>query len=123
MPLPTHINDREYGKFHLTDKGEISVVVTSDVEILNGSGKVTEVTINDTTWTPLPATALVGRKTISIQNQSNSEIKINYNPAQAGYVGMIIKKDGERVYNISDDVIIYAKAITGTATIAIEEAK
>lgn len=123
MPLPTHINDREYGKFHLTDKGEISVVVTSDVEILNGSGKVTEVTINDTTWTPLPATALAGRKTVAIQNQSNAEIKINYNPAQAGYVGMIIKKDGERVYNISDDVIIYAKAITGTIAIAVEEAK
>lgn len=84
-------------------------------------GKITLVTINDSTWSALPTTALTNRNAICIQNRSGQEIKINYDNTVVGYVGVVLPDKGERYYDISDSIVIYAKSSSGTANVTVEE--
>ena len=95
--------------------------VTASFSGLRSGGRVTEVQLNALTWTALPAAALLGRNALCIQNNSGTEIKINYNPAQAGYVGIVIPNSAERQYDITEEVVIYGKASAGTPTVYVEE--
>lgn len=88
---------------------------------LSAGGLVTEVSLNAVTWTALPPVALSGRNAIAVQNYSGTEIKINYSSAIVGYVGMILPTGGERSYDITDTIFVYAKASAGTPTITVEE--
>ena len=88
---------------------------------LRTGGLVTEVTLNSTTWTALPATALANRNAISLQNLSGLEVKVNYSSGVSGYVGMVLANGSERFYDITDDIVLYAKSSSGTPTINVEE--
>lgn len=127
MTLPTHIADREYQKFEETVDG---VAVRVSGSNFSGSfsptglqvgGLITEVTINSSSWTALPAVALTNRNALSIQNKSGQQIKINYDNSTVGYVGMVIEDGGERFYDIQDNIIIYAKSSTSSCTLNVEE--
>jgi hypothetical protein len=123
VSIPAHVNDREYQKFAETGEGLVAVRTADDNTILNISGIITEVVLNDTTWTALPATPLATRKTLSIQNPSNTPVKINYSNAVSGYVGMdVLTKGGERTYNIDATVFLYGKSSAGNVTVNVEEA-
>jgi len=87
---------------------------------LRNGGKITEVELNTSTWVPLPATPQTDRNALAIQNRSGVEIKINY-VTDSGEVGVIIPNNGERFYGIKDSIIMYAKAVSGTPTIIVEE--
>ena len=87
---------------------------------LNIGGKITVFTIDDTTWWPLPATALTQRNALSVQNTSGSTIKINYDNTTVGWVGVTINSGSERFYSISENVILYAKAAPASGTITIQ---
>lgn len=128
MALKDQLTDREYEKFEEVAPGVHAVRVTGTnfsgtftFSGLRNGGRVTEVTLNPTTWTALPATPLVDRNTIAIQNVSAEEIKINYNSGQAGYVGIVVSSGSERTYDITDAIIIYAKSISSVVTINVEE--
>jgi hypothetical protein len=96
---------------------------TLKVSGLNIAGRATSVSIDDATWTPLPATPLDARNAIGIQNVSGVEIKLNYDPATVGYVGVKMGIEAERYYDITDDIIIYARATpgSGAVTVMVEE--
>lgn len=100
-----------------------NVNVTGNITLqgLNIRGLMTEVTINDSTWTALPALPLVNRNAIRIQNQSGVEIKTNYDNTVVGYVGIKIAADGSDAYDIRDNIIIYAKSSGGNAIVLVEE--
>jgi len=128
MALPRNINTLEVSKFReCADDGGVVVATTlcGGVETrpsgLNIAGKITETTINSTSWSPLPATTLTDRNAISIQNVSGVEIKINYDNTVTGYVGMVIANNSERYIDVGDNIIIYAKSASGTPTLNIEE--
>lgn len=125
MALPTHLNDREYQKFVDHAAGQTAVRVAGNFSAqfsgLNVAGKVSEVTINPTTWTVLPATALTNRNAIAIQNRTGQEIKINYDPLTVGYVGIVIDDKSERFYDITDNILIYAKSKTSSCVVFVEE--
>lgn len=87
---------------------------------VNG-GKITEVTLNDTTWTALPPTPLDPRNVIAVQNGSGQTIKTNWNGSQAGFVGMVVASGFERQYEVAETVLLYAKCETGTAVVTVEE--
>jgi len=87
---------------------------------LKNAGRVQLITLSNTSWTALPATPLVDRNAISVQNNTTSEIKINYTTG-VGYVGMTIPVGGERSYDIKDTIVIYARAKTGTPIVEVEE--
>lgn len=84
------------------------------------SGLVTEITVNATTWTRVPTTDLTGRKAFSLQNYSGQTMKLNYNSATVGFVGVYLPTNSERQYD-QDDIAIYAKCTSGTATLTVEE--
>ncbi len=84
-------------------------------------GRITVVSINSTTWTALPATPLANRNAVAIQNESGGLVKVNYDSAAVGFVGMTIFDDGERQYDITDDILIYAKSASGTVNVTVEE--
>jgi hypothetical protein len=88
---------------------------------LQNGGRITEVTIDSTTWSALPAVALADRNAIGIQNPSGTEIKINYDPLVFGYVGVVIPAGGERFMDIKDNILVYAKSQSGSVTLNIEE--
>jgi hypothetical protein len=126
MTLSPALSDREYQKFEDVD-GETTVRVTqkgtSTVQWsgLRIGGKMTLVTLNASTWTALPPTPLANRNAVGVQNQSATDIKFNYDNTEPGFVGILVKNNGERYYDITDNVIIYAKAASGTPTILVEE--
>jgi len=124
MGLCKTIEDREYDKFTVNGADETCVRVCGELSVdsvSNTAGKITVFTIDSSTWSALPATALTGRKAVAIQNQSAIEIKIQYDNGVGGYVGMSVPAGGERFYNITENIIIYAKAASGTPSLAVEE--
>jgi len=121
------ISDLEREKFFLDGDNEVAVRTSATVtgtirpSGLNVGGRISEVTLNSSTWTALPATPLVNRNALAIQNVSGIEIKINYDNATVGYVGVVIADGSERAYDITDDIVIYAKSASGTPTVNVEE--
>lgn len=127
MTLPNHINDREYRKFLEVD-GEPAVRISGTnfsgafrTSGLTIGGKITEVTISDSSWTALPATALANRNAVGVQNFSGQEIKLNYDNTTVGYVGVIMRDADQRQYDIDDSILLYAKSSAGSCTIIVEE--
>jgi len=127
MPLRDNINSREYDKFCLTNSGLTAVRTCpegGDTQIsgLTKEGKITEVTLSSSGWTPLPATPLTDRNAISIQNLSGIEIKVQFvSGSTGGYVGVVVADGSERFYNITESIIIYGRATSGTPTVVVEE--
>ena len=129
MALPNALQDRENQKFTETDGGDVAVRVrgsnfsgTFTVSGLSVGGRVTEVALNAITWTALPATPLANRNAMAIQNESGIDIKLNYSSGVSGYVGVTVSgANGERQYDISDEIILYGKSASGTPTITVEE--
>jgi hypothetical protein len=127
--LPKTVEDREFGKFELDGEGKVRVRTTTEGTLtgeirpsgLTNGGKVTEVTINSATWTALPPTALTDRNALGIQNVSAQDIKINFDNGVSGFVGMVIGPGSERTYDITDQIVVYAKSSSGTITINVEE--
>jgi hypothetical protein len=129
MTLPVNLNDREQQKFEEV-AGQVTVrtkVVSGTITAayapsgLRNSGRLSFVTLNSTSWTALPATPLPDRNGISIQNQSNVEIRIQYENTDPLYRGVKLSPDAERFYDIKDTIIVYAKAASGTPEILVEE--
>lgn len=127
MSLPSHLNDREYGKFEEIGPGIWAVRVsganfsgTFTFSGLRNGGKVTEVTLYPDRWVPIPATALTDRNAMGIQNVSGEEMKVNFRD-DVGYVGMVIGAGSERTYDISDQIIVYGRSIANIIQINVEE--
>lgn len=127
MTLPNHINDREYNKFEEVS-GQPAVRVTGtnfsgsfSLTGLTVGGRISIVSIDNTTWTALPATALPNRNQLNIQNESGQNIKINYDNMTVGFVGVLIKNENERQYAIRDSIVMYAKSETSACNITVEE--
>ena len=128
VALQRNISDREYDKFVDDGSGNTAVRVSGanfsgsfSVSGLKNGGKVTEVTIDDTSWTALPTSALSNRNAMAIQNYSGQDVKLNYDNAIVGYVGVLLKDGNERFYDISDSIIIYAKSSSSSCTLIVEE--
>ena len=106
-----------------TPSGE-PLAAASNVRLsgLNIQGRVTTVALSANSWTALPPGGpLPYRNTVAIQNQSGFDIKINYDPAISGFNGVWIVSGGERVYDITENITLYAKSDIGPASIIVEE--
>lgn len=119
------IVDLEQAKFLYDEDGNVIVRTSAKGSFtpsgLTNGGLITEVEINSTTWTALPASPLSARNALAIQNRSGENIKINYADDVVGYVGIEISNSGERFYNITDEIVVYAKSSSSTVTITVEE--
>lgn len=95
--------------------------VTASFTGLRIAGKISEVELSDAEWRPLPLVPLVNRNALSIQNISGTNIKIGYDPEEPDFFGVQIASGVERFYDITDEIVIYAKAQAGTPKIIVEE--
>jgi len=88
---------------------------------LQAEGKYTAVDIDDTSWTVIPTVAQTDRNQINIQNFTGFEVKINHTGAGA-YVnnGMRIPDQSERFYQITDALVVYARAASGSGTVKLD---
>jgi hypothetical protein len=105
-------------KFLRTVDGRLQTNSNSSLRV---AGRVTDIAVTNASWTPLPLVALANRKAINIQNLSGQDIKVNYDSGIAGYVGMTIANGGERSYDMEDGIVIYAKSVSSTVNINVEE--
>ncbi len=126
MVLHDSINDREMAKFEECEGNHaVRTTLCGSASFtpsgLTIGGLVTEVNLDSSTWTALPPTPLTGRNAVGVQNLSGISIKINHSSGVGGWVGILVKPNGERYYDITDSVIVYAKAESGTPTIVVEE--
>ena len=127
--LPRDRHTREHESYTLNDSGDVAQrtvtqgTLTGEIRPsgLTVEGRFTEVVLNDTTWTALPPVPLTDRNALVIQNTSGIEVKLQYNPGQAGYVGIVLTAGAERSYDITDDIIVYGKSASGVINIGIEE--
>jgi hypothetical protein len=89
---------------------------------LRVAGKTSQVTLNDSSWVPLPNTPLINRNAISIQNFSGTGIKLTFNPLDGSH-GYLVTNGSERYYDISDQIIVYGRTVAGggSVTIIVEE--
>lgn len=85
------------------------------------AGRVTDVTINNLTWTALPATPLANRNALVIQNRSGQLIKLNYSSGVSGFTGVAVDHHGERSYDMGASIILYAKSETSSCIVTVEE--
>ena len=89
---------------------------------LTKGGKVTKVTITDAAWTALPASPLADRNAIAIQNRSGVAVRLNYDYTGAlpgNDDGMELAGWGERQYDITDQIVVYAKVKSGGGSIEV----
>lgn len=131
-------NQLENEKFALDSNTNVTVRVTDDdgnavlEEIrdngvdavpsgLATAGRITEVTLNDTGWTALPATALTDRNGMGIQNPNSTQIKLNFDNSEPSFIGWSVNANGEAFIDIRDSVVIYARAASGSPVITIME--
>lgn len=129
MAIPRNINTLEVEKFKECpdEPGKPAVRTTMcgtaafTPSGLRNGGKITIVSVSDSAWTALPASALANRNALSIQNRSDVEIKIQYDNTTVGYVGVAIPPKGERYYDITDAIVIYARSSSGTVDVTAEE--
>lgn len=100
---------------------EIDGTITTVSGAASTGGRVTVVALDAVSWTPLPATPLADRLCIAVQNVSGIEVKLGYDDGEAGYVGVVLADDGERQYDIGPEIVLYAKAASGTPSVTVEE--
>lgn len=90
---------------------------------LNIAGRITEVNLDATSWTALPAAALANRNAIAVQNRNglSINIRLNYDNAAPAGEGVLVEDGEDRFYDITDTIILYGRTDGGTVTVTVEE--
>lgn len=91
---------------------------------LRNAGRHSFVTVNSTSWTPLPAVPLIDRNGVSIQNESGIAVRIRYveGIGDLSWKGSRIPGNfGDRFYDVKDTIVLYAMSESGTPELIIEE--
>jgi hypothetical protein len=79
------------------------------------------VALDDTSWTPLPATALASRKTMAVQNQSGPGSMVILNFTGIGVDGWRVPNNSSKVLSVGDSIIVYGRMISGSGSVLVEE--
>jgi hypothetical protein len=113
--------DDDYKKL-ITDANG-SLVTNSNIQPLAASGKITIVSLSSSSWTALPSTALNGRKSVSIQNQSDNGniVLINFSSSAPGTDGFRIDDGGTRSFMVGGSLVVYGRMKSGSGSVAVEE--
>lgn len=90
---------------------------------LSTGGRITELALTDASWTAVPASALTDRNSIAVQNISGNggTVLWNYSNAAPLTEGWRIEDGGFKSVAVRDGITIYAKMLSGSGTVAIDE--
>lgn len=98
-----------------------NIVGTFTPSGLNTAGKLTQITLNIATWTALPATALTDRNGVGFQNRTSDQVLVGFISGAATTLGWTVDVNGEFFIDVTDAVVIFGLALTGTPTITVME--
>lgn len=142
MPLSSNINVREKNKFRGDTDPETTVAVTLEGDTLttNGSGeecvrvcgesvpqglstlgKITQVAVDDSSWTEVVPSPITGRRGFGIQNTDGTgldnpaAILLNFSPfaPAGGSVGWKLEAGESKFYDANEGVNIYVRVVAG----------
>ena len=92
---------------------------------LTKGGLITMMTVDATAWVEVPASALVGRNNVVVQNLSTAGAIMlwNYNPAASVTSGIQVPQGGSRSLAVTGSIPIYIRMAPGAGAtlIAVEE--
>lgn len=95
--------------------------VESEYPTLAGGGLITEVTVNEFTWTKV--NSLAGRQAIAFQNRSGAQMKFNFLDLGAPYVGVVLDDADERSEDTAIDYYFKSAPGSGSVVLIVEELK
>lgn len=104
--------------------GEFTVTGSFTPSGLTIQGLITQVTLIDTDWVPLPATALTARNHIRVDNfNGTNDMLIQYaDKALPGIsYGKTIPQGSWDGWDITDSIVLYGRAVTGSFSVIVEE--
>lgn len=131
-PLSANRDQREFDKFELNSQGETAVNVIGEMSGeftstgLKTSMRVTTMNVTSVA-APIPAVALSGRNSLSIENYSNETIYVNQTAlvtadrALGTTAGHEIPAGNGFNLDITDDIILHAICATGPALVKVTE--
>lgn len=90
---------------------------------LSKEGKITEVALDDTAWVQIFAAPLADRNSIAVQNISGNGATVlwNYVNTAPATEGWRIEDGGFKAVAIQDNISVYARILSGTGTVAVDE--
>lgn len=90
---------------------------------LSTAGKITHVSLDDTQWKPLPATALANRNNITVQNISDNGAVVlwNYSGSAPATEGFRIEDGQFKSVAITDAITVYGRILSGSGTVCVDE--
>ena len=105
----------------------LKVSANSDIEnpsyvsaALNGPGRISKVTIDDTAWFKLPGTPLANRESLAIRNETGFDMVVKYSDGGAYSLGFPINDGEERGYPWDASVDIYGRMAAGSGSVVID---
>jgi hypothetical protein len=107
-----------------TGRRALHTVVQGGVLNIQGvsiEGRIQQLALVTTAWTAAPLVPLTNRNSLIVQNTSNRTVLWNYTSNPAVTIGFQIPANGIREIVITDDVIVYLRAVGGAATVIVEE--
>jgi hypothetical protein len=107
-----------------TGRRALHTVVQGGVLNIQGvsiQGRIQQLSLVTTAWTAAPLVPLANRNSLIVQNTSVRTILWNYTNNPAVTVGFQIPANGIREIMITDDVIVYLRAVSAAATVIVEE--
>ena len=119
--LPKAVEDREYKKF-TCDGDDVAVRTKGAISPagLSNGGRISKVSINEASWTPVPAVPLANRNGLSLQNfETGANLLLQYDATADSTLGVNLVDNAERFYTITDAIIIYARTKPGGGTVDI----
>jgi len=86
-------------------------------------GLVTHVVLTSAAWTPLPSSALANRNSLTVQNISgNGNVVLwNYSNSVPSTEGFRIEDGGFKSVAIRDTIIVYARMLSGSGEVVVDE--
>jgi hypothetical protein len=103
-----------------TTSGTVSGTVESTSPI--NSGKITKVTLDNTSWTAIPTSAAANRQGLGIQNLSGDNLLLNWSNTAPANEYIFVASGAERYYSAKTGAILYGRFQTiATGTIIVEE--
>lgn len=115
-PLGNSIDQTGRRALHVLAQGGILQIQGVSIQ-----GRIQQLTVTDAAWVAAPLVPLTDRNSLIVQNNSNRVLLWNYTNNPAVTIGFQIPANGFREIVISDNVQVYLRTTSGTATVIVEE--
>lgn len=101
--------------------GNIAVTGTFSLTGLSIAGRFTPVELTNTEWRPLPVTPLANRNNMTVINEGNVIVRLNFNTLAPFEGRPVFPNGGKETFDIRGTIPIYGRTESGTFYVGVEE--